>query len=518
MTTVSLATYQVARRDTPLRMAILGPTRSESDILPGRRSIDTTMGAVTADVSVIGAGPNGLSAAIVLAQQGLSVEVYESRDTIGGGTRTSELTLPGFLHDVCSTSHPFALASPIFRDLGLTSHGLEWIHSELPFAHALAPGRSAFAHRSLDDMVSALGKDGQRWVDLIGPVVEAWDVIAPRFLAPLLRVPNQEMIRFGLKALLPATTLVQRFETDEAKALFLGCAAHTYQPLTRPMTGGMALALIASAHIHGWPVAAGGSQRIADALAKILGDAGGKIITGTTISALEDLPKSRAIVADTTPGAMADLLSGRVPERYLRPYRKFRHGPAAYKIDYALSAPVPWLDPDLHRTAFIHLGGSPTQMIRAESRVSRGRNATRPFILVSQPGVDSSRVADGEGETLWVYAHVPHGSTHDHIEEIERRLEEFAPGFSEMVLARHVMTPAELETYNPNYVGGDITAGSVDLRQVFMRPKLTMDPYRTPLDRVFLCSASTPPGPGVHGMSGYWAAQSVLRRLGGARG
>ncbi len=472
------------------------------------------MVGVQPDISVIGSGPNGLAAAVALADESLTVRIYEAADTIGGGTRTKELTLPGFRHDVCSTSHPFGIASPYFSSLDLGSHGLEWVHAEVPFAHAISPGWSAYGHRSLEDTADGLGTDGDRWRDLFGPIVSAWDEIAPRFLAPMVRIPNQAMIRFGTRAILPATLLAQRFETEEAKALFLGAAAHSFQPLTRPVTGGMGLAMVASAHVHGWPFAIGGSQSIADALASRLADSGGEIVTGTRITTLDELPRSRAILADTTPSMVADLLTDRVPERFIRPYRRFRHGPSAYKIDYALSEPVPWADPDLHRTGLIHLGGTAREVTMAEGHTSQGHAAKKPFTLIAQPAVDPGRAPEGR-HTLWVYAHVPTGSETEHIVDIERWIEQFAPGFSETVLGKHVMTPRDLAEYNPNYVDGDIGGGSVDLRQLLFRPKLTRDPYRTPLDRVFLCSASTPPGPGVHGMSGYWAAQSVLRRLGG---
>lgn len=466
------------------------------------------------DAVVIGSGPNGLAAAITIAQTGGSVLVIERADTPGGGLQSAELTGPGLKHDLCSTIHTLGAGSPFMRSLPLDEHGLEWIHPEVLLAHPISPTRAGLLHRSLDDTAAGLGEDEKRYRSLVGPVADDWDALEDSVLGPLLSLPSHPvaLLRFGLRALLPGTVTSRRFQTEEASALFMGCAAHAFLPLTRPMTSAFGLLLTAVGHRYGWPYARGGSQSFADALVSLLASLGGKVETGRTVRSLDELPRSRVVLADVTPGALADLLEGRVPKELLRRYRRFRHGPAAFKVDYALSEPVPWQNPDLARAGTIHLGGTAAAVVAAEAATWSGQRAKRPFTLVCQPTVfDPSRSTDGR-HALWVYAHVPHDSDSDHLTDIEQLINEMAPGFPDVVLERTVHPPALLEAHNPNLVGGDIAGGAHNLAQLVFRPVPRLDPYTTPLDRVFLCSASTPPGAGAHGMSGHLAARSAIAR------
>ena len=473
--------------------------------------------AEAVDVVVIGAGPNGLAAAITVARQGHSVRVFEAADTSGGGTRTKELTRPGFHHDVCSAVHPLAAGSPFFRSVPLADHGCELVHPEIPLVHPLDGGRAGRLHRSLEATVRDAGVDGDAWERLLGPLVRRWDDIGDQLLGPVIRPPRHpiSMARFGLHAVRPAASVVDRFRTEEMRGLFAGIAAHGFLPLTKPLTTSFALVLGSLAHVHGWPFVRGGSQQLADALVSYLRTLGGEVVTGHTVTSLDELPPHRAVVADITPRQLAAIAGDRLDSRGTRRLRRFRYGPGACKVDYALSEPVPWTHADARRAGTLHLGGSFEQIARAEADVGQGRHAEQPYVLVAQPGVvDPSRAPEG-GHTLWTYCHVPNGSTEDVSERITAQVERFAPGFRDVIVDQHVTTAAGFERYNPSYVGGDISAGSHAGTQLVLRPWPALDPYRTPVDGVFLCSAATPPGGGVHGMCGVHAARSALRHLAG---
>jgi phytoene dehydrogenase-like protein len=474
----------------------------------------TSSGAV--DVVVIGSGPNGLAAAITVARAGHSVRVYEAADKVGGGTRTKELTQPGYHHDVCSAVHPLAAGSPFFRSVPLAEHGCELVHPEVALAHPLDGGRAGVLHRSLDDTVRAAGPDGEAWRSLFGPLVRSWDHIGDHLLGPIVRPPRHpiSLARFGLPGLLPATVLARRFTTDEVRGVFAGIAAHGFLPLRRPMTASFALVLGSLAHVHGWPFVRGGSQQLADALVSYLSTLGGEVVTDHRVESLADLPPHRAVIADVTPKQLADLAGPSLDGGAARRLRRFRYGPGACKVDYALSGPVPWANPEARRAGTLHLGATFEEIAAAEAEVGAGRHADRPYVLAAQPGVvDPSRAPEG-GHTLWTYCHVPNGSTVDMSEQITAQVERFAPGFRDVVVDTHVTTAAGFERYNASYVGGDISAGSHARTQLLLRPWPAVDPYRTPVEGVFLCSGSTPPGGGVHGMCGLHAARSALRHLG----
>ena len=468
------------------------------------------------DAVVVGAGPNGLAAAVTLAQAGRSVLLVEAATTVGGGTRSAELTLPGFVHDVCSAIHPLAAGSPFLSHLPLERFGLRWLQPEIPLAHPLDGGRAALLRRSVDETARGLGADAAAYRRWIGGVADRWDELSPMITGSLLRLPRHPLAlaRFGLPALAPATIAGRRwFATDEAKALLAGCAAHAFLPLDHLLTTSFGLALMASAHAVGWPVAAGGSQGIADALAAYLGELGGEIRTGEPVRALGQLPPSRAVLFDLSPSQVADIAGDRLPERYTAALRRFRHGPAAFKVDYALSGPVPWTNADCRRAGTVHVGGTADEVAASEAASSSGRAPERPFVLVAQQSVvDPSRAPAGR-HTLWTYCHVPNGSEVDMTGRIEEQIERFAPGFRDLVLARHVAGPAWFEHYNPAYVGGDIAGGSHGGLQLFLRPTRRLHPYGTPDPSLFLCSASTPPGAGVHGMCGHHAANAALKGI-----
>lgn len=478
--------------------------------------VGTPVDNTAVDVVVIGAGPNGLAAAITVARAGHSVTVFEAGDTAGGGTRTKELTRPGFAHDVCSAVHPLAAGSPFFRSVPLAEHGCELVHPEIPLVHPLDGGRAGVLHRSIDDTARDAGTDGDAWSSLYGPLVRHWDDIDDQLLGPILRPPRHpiSMARFGLQAIRRAEAVAVRFKTDETRALFAGVAGHGFLPLDRPLTASFALMLGGLAHVHGWPFVRGGSQRLADALVAELEGLGGHVVTGRRITTLDELPAHRAVIADVTPRQLADLGGDRLDGRGRRRLRRFRYGPGACKVDYALSGPVPWANADARRAGTLHLGGTFEEIAEAEATVARGDHAERPYVLAAQPGVvDESRAPDGQ-HTLWTYCHVPNGSTVDMSERITTQVERFAPGFRDLVLDTHVTTATGFETYNPSYIGGDISAGSHAGTQLVLRPWPALDPYRTPVEGVFLCSAATPPGGGVHGMCGAHAARSALRFLG----
>lgn len=467
------------------------------------------------DAIVVGSGPNGLAAAITLARAGRSVLVREEQDTIGGGTRSAELTLPGFVHDVCSAVHPLALGSPFLRSLPLAEHGLEFVHPSAPLAHPLDVGGAVLLERSLEETAAGLGEDARAYRRLLGPVVAGWGRLEQALLGPLLAVPRHPLALagFGLKAIQPAVRLAERaFVGDRARALFGGAAAHSIQPLERAATSSFGLVLLALGHVHGWPVARGGSQQIADALASYLRSLGGEIETGAPVESLAELPRARAVLCDVTPRELVRLAGDRLLGRYRRALERFRYGPGVFKLDYALDGPVPWSAPECARAGTIHLGGTLAEVAASERAPDRGEHAELPYVLVAQPTLfDPSRAPEGK-HTAWAYCHVPNGSSFDMTGRIEAQIERFAPGFSERILARSVLGPAELEQRNRNYVGGDINAGSAALRQLVARPALRLVPYTTPVAGLYLCSSSTPPGGGVHGMCGYLAAQVAMRR------
>jgi phytoene dehydrogenase-like protein len=465
------------------------------------------------DVVVVGAGPNGLAAAITAAGAGRSVLVLEAAETIGGGTRTAELTLPGFHHDVCSAIHPLAAISPFFASADLERHGLELVHAEVALAHPLDGGRAGVLHRSLDDTVAGLGADGGTWRRHVGWTAERWDRLAPALLAPLLRVPRHPLTLggFGLRGVPPATWIGRRYRTDEARGMFAGCAAHTFLPLTHLQTSAMGLMLLASAHVAGWPVVKGGSQRLADAMAARVLELGGRIETGHPVRSLGDVPDSKAVLFDVTPRQLVRICGDHLSGGYRRRLDGFRYGPGVFKVDFALSEPVPWANADARRAGSLHLGGTMAEIAAAEADVAKGRHPDRPFILVGQQSLaDPSRAPEGK-HTLWTYCHVPSRSTVDMTDAVEAQIERFAPGFRDVVLARHVADSAWFEAHNESYIGGDIAGGSHGGAQLLLRPRPGVHPYRTSNPRLFLCSASTPPGGGVHGMCGYNAAQEALR-------
>jgi phytoene dehydrogenase-like protein len=473
------------------------------------------------DAVVIGAGPNGLAAAITLARTGYSVIVYEAAERIGGGCRSKELTLPGFVHDVCSAIHPYAIASPFFQTLPLERYGVEWVHAPVPLAHPLSDGRAAVLERALDDLPT-LGRDAAAWRQVFAPQVAHWDAIADGALGPLrpLRqmshpVRSISLARFGLYALQSASGLAGRVFTEEpARALFAGIAAHSMLPLEQIPTAAAGVLMGTLAHTVGWPVARGGSQRMVDALAAYLRDLGGQIVTGTPVSALSELPQARTILADVTPRQLLALAGDALPARYQMQLARYRYGPGVFKIDYALDGPVPWLNGEVQRAATVHVGGTLPEIAASERAAWRGEHAERPFVLVAQQSLfDPTRAPDGK-QTLWAYCHVPSGSDVDMTERIETQIERFAPGFRDRVLARHTMTAAQMQAYNSNYVGGDINGGVFDLTQLFTRPVITpniSNPYATPVPGLYLCSSATPPGGGVHGLCGYFAARAALR-------
>lgn len=467
------------------------------------------------DAVVVGSGPNGLAAAVALATEGHSVTVLEAADTIGGGTRTEELTVPGVLHDVCSAVHPFAVAAPYLRTLPLAEHGLSWCWPEIDLAHPLDDGRTGVLHRSIDETLAGMGDDGPAWRRTFGPLTDGFDALAEDLMRPILHVPRHpvRLVGFGLKALQPATLLARRWQQDEVRALYGGVAAHVIHRLDRPTTASVGLMLIAAGHRVGWPVAAGGSRAITDALASLLESLGGTIETGVTVRSLADLPPSTVVLFDTGPKALAAIAGDVLPPRVRRAYARYRHGAGSFKVDLAIEGPVPWTSEPARRAGTVHLGGTYEEVAAAELDVHRGRMPERPFVLVAQQHLADPSRSNGDVHPLWAYCHVPHGYTGDATEAILGQLERFAPGVRDQIVGQHTRNPAELEADNANYVGGDISAGANDPLQVVFRPRIAVDPYATGIPGVFLCSAATPPGGGVHGMGGANAARSALRVL-----
>ncbi|TMK74557.1 MAG: NAD(P)/FAD-dependent oxidoreductase [Actinobacteria bacterium] len=466
------------------------------------------------DAIVVGSGPNGLGAAIVLARAGRSVLVLEAKETIGGGTRSAELTRAGFVHDVCSAIHPMALGSPFLRELPLAEHGLELIHPPSPLAHPFDDGTAAVLERSVEATAEGLGADAESYRRLMGPLADAANEVIGDVFGPL-RAPRHPLVtaRFGLSALRSAKGLAsRRFETEHARGLFAGVAAHSMMPLTATITAAARLVLAMMAHAFGWPLARGGSQRIADALGSHLRKLGGQIATSHPVSSIAELPPSGIVLFDLTPRQVLRIAADRLPATYRRRLARYRYGPGVCKLDWALDGPIPWRAESCSRAATVHLGATLEEIARSEAEVWHGRHPERPYVLLAQQSpFDATRAPEGK-HTAWAYCHVPSGSAQDMSERIEAQVERFAPGFRDLILDRSVITAPEMESYNANYVGGDINGGIQDIRQLFTRPTARLVPYATPARGLYICSSSTPPGGGAHAMCGYFAARAALRR------
>jgi phytoene dehydrogenase-like protein len=465
------------------------------------------------DAIVVGSGPNGLAAAITLARAGRAVLVLEAEPTIGGGTRSAELTLPGFVHDICSAVHPLGVGSAFFRQLPLHEHGLEWIHPPAPLAHPFDDGSAAMLERSVRATGETLGCDAGAYWRLMAPVVRNWEKIAYTTHGPLRLSPHLlALARFGLRAIWPARGLAEVwFRGERARAVFGGAAAHSILPLERAPSAAAGLVLAALAHAYGWPIPRGGSQKIADALASYLRSLGGEIVTGHRVEALTQLPPARAVLFDVTPRQLLRIAGDRLPANYRRALGRYRYGPGVFKLDWALDGPIPWRAAACARAATVHIGGRLAEIAASERAPWRGQHAERPFVLLAQQSLfDSSRAPAGK-HTAWAYCHVPHGSDYDMTDRIEAQIERFAPGFRERIVARSALGPAAMELHNANYIGGDINGGVQDFFQLFTRPVISLNPYATPTKGLYICSSSTPPGGGVHGLCGYFAAQAALQ-------
>jgi phytoene dehydrogenase-like protein len=466
------------------------------------------------DAVVVGSGPNGLAAAITLQRAGVAVLLLEGKDTIGGGMRSAELTLPGYTHDVCSAVHPMAAISPFFQSLPLHEYGLEFLEPPVLAAHPFDGGNAAVLLRSLERTAILLGEDERAYLALFEPLIKTWPLIAPDVLGPL-RLPQHplDIARFGMKALASADLLVNKFRTTEARGLFAGMAAHSSQPLSKLTTSAIGLVLSVAGHLKGWPIPKGGSQNIANALAAYFVSRGGKIETNFHVRSLDQLPSSKAVLFDVTPRQLLTIAGHKFSSLYQWQLERYRYGPGVFKVDWALDGPIPFEAAGCREAGTVHLGNTFEEIARAELDTEQGRHPERPFVLLAQPSLfDSSRAPEGK-QTAWGYCHVPNGSQVDMTEAIERQVERFAPGFRDRIQARHTMNTVAMEAYNPNYIGGDINGGVIDLGQLFTRPALNLSPYRTSAMGIYLCSASTPPGGGVHGQCGYHAAQRTLRDI-----
>jgi len=464
------------------------------------------------DVVVVGSGPNGLAAAVEAARKGLSVLVLEASETIGGGTRTAELTLPGFRHDICSAVHPMAIISPFFKDLKLD---VEWIYPKYAIAHPADGTSAALLEVSVDATAERLGRDAHAYRSLLTPLVKAADGLFHDTLRSMLSIPQHPfvMARFGIHAIRSAEAVASRFKETHARSLVAGCAAHAIVPLNHAGTGAVGIVFLVSGHVTGWPIARTGSQAIGDALAARLRSLGGEIRTGVRVASMSDIPESRAVIFDLTPRQVASIAADQLPSGYVRRLRRFRYGPGLFKVDWALDGPIPWRAKECAGSATVHVGGTFEEIAQHEAEVWRGRTTSRPFVILAQQSLfDPTRAPAGK-QTAWGYCHVPHGSTEDMTEAIEKQIERFAPGFRDRVLARHTMNTAQIEEHNANYIGGDIAGGANMLSQILFRPVMRLNPYATPNPRLYIGSSSTPPGGGVHGLCGYFAAQAMLRRV-----
>ncbi|MCW2857485.1 MAG: dehydrogenase [Marmoricola sp.] len=460
---------------------------------------------------VVGAGPNGLAGAITLARAGVRVTVLEAADTPGGGARSSELTLAGLVHDHCSAVHPLGVGSPFMQ----TIEGLEWAWPEIDLVHPLDSGSAGIMYRSLEETAQGLGVDGASWSRLFGPLSEGFDGLAEELLQPLLHPPKHplKLAGYGSRALMPATWLARRWKTAEARALFGGVAAHLFHPLTTPTSAGLGLMMIASGHRYGWPVARGGSQSITDTLVAALESLGGKVVTGVRVESLADLGSPDVVLLDTSPRDAAAIIGNDLPRRVARAYRRYRHGPAAFKVDFAIDGHIGWRNEAARKAGTLHLGGDLEEIVHTEGEINHGRMPERPFVLVGQQYLADPMRSAGKLNPIWAYAHVPHGYPGDATEAVVRQIERFAPGFRDQIVATSHRTTTGFSSYNANYVGGDIITGANSPRQLVFRPRVALGPYRTGIKGVYLCSAATPPGAGVHGMCGFNAARSALRRL-----
>lgn len=464
---------------------------------------------------VVGSGPNGLAAAITLADRGMDVVVLEAADTPGGGTRSSELTLPGLLHDECSAAHPLAVDNPFMRRFDLAAHGLRWRWPEVQYAHPLDGGGGAAAYRSVAETASGLGRDGGGWRSLFGPLAEGFDGLAVDALRPVLHVPRHplQMARLGVWSARPSGLLARRWRTPEAQALWAGVAAHAFRPFTSPMSSAIGVVLGAAAHRHGWPVAEGGSAAISRAMVSLLESLGGRVETGVRVDSLRDLDAHEVVMLDVAPSAAVRIAGDRLPHRVARALSRYRHGPGVFKVDFAVAGGIPWQHDLSRRAGTVHVGGALRDIASAEAQVSRGAMPERPFVLVCQQYVADPTRSHGDIHPVYAYAHVPAGYIGDATDLIEAQIERFAPGFRDRILARHRRSTTDMEAHNANYVGGDVVTGSNDAVQLLFRPRITLDAYATGVPGVYLCSAATPPGAGAHGMCGYNAAASALRWL-----
>ncbi len=490
-------------------------TRSAVDVVAVDAVADDDGDRLTTAI-VVGSGPNGLAAAARLARAGLDVTVLEASDSVGGGTRSSEMIVPGLVHDHCSAVHPIAAGSPFLAELDLTSAGLTWLQPSVDCVHPLDDGSAGVLYRSIEKTAEGLGADGQRWRRVFDHPTEHFDDLFADASQPALRVPRHPLtlVRFGAGALVPATAVARTWRTDETKALWAGIAAHAFSRLDRPMTSAVGLMLIAACHARGWVVAQGGSQSIADALVADIERHGGTIETGVRVSSVDQLPACDVLMLDVSPSIAADILGDRLPSRIARSYRRFRHGPGAFKVDFAIDGHVPWTAPSAREAGTVHLGGGAEEIVANEKAVHLGKMPERPFVLVGQQYLADPTRSAGNVNPLWTYAHVPHGYSGDASEAITAQIERFAPGFRERIVGTAVRSTTEMATYNPNYVGGDVIGGASSLTQLLFRPRFTTDPYFTGIPGTYLCSASTPPGAGAHGMCGANAAARALARLG----